>query len=64
MKELVEVVCTHGENGGGPVGEENSRIQCMRCEFERKTKNGMDGCCEKSVQLKRNICKAMKDDCA
>ena len=24
--ECVEVVWTHGENGGGPVGEENSRI--------------------------------------
>ena len=24
--ECVEVVLTHGENGGGPVGEENNRM--------------------------------------
>ena len=39
----------HGENGGGLVGEENSRIQCKRSEVERKAINGMDRQCEKSV---------------
>ena len=27
---------------GEPVGEENSRIRCERCEVERKAMNGMD----------------------
>ena len=38
----VEVVWTHGENGG-LIGEEISRFGCVRSEVERKTKNGMDG---------------------
>ena len=30
--ECAEMVWTHGENGGGSVGEENSsRIRCKRC---------------------------------
>ena len=35
-EECVEATWTHGGNGGGPVGEENGRIQCERCEVERK----------------------------
>ena len=31
-------------NGGGRVREENNRIQCKRCEVERKATNGMDDC--------------------
>ena len=58
--ECVEVVWTHGENGGGPVGEEN----CRRCEVESKTTNRMDEWCEKSTEMKRNICEGGKDDCA
>ena len=41
------MVWTHEENEGGLVGEETSRIQCERCEVERKAKNGMNGRCEK-----------------
>ena len=36
----VEVVWTHGENEGGQVGKENSRIRCKRREVERKAKTG------------------------
>ena len=46
----VEVIWTHGENGGGPVGEENSSIQYERCEVKRKAMNRMDGQCKKSVE--------------
>ena len=46
----VEVVWTHGENGRGLVGEENSKIQCERLEIEWKAMNGMDGLFEKSVE--------------
>ena len=45
------MIWTHGENGGGPVGEENSRIQYERCEVERKAMNGMDGRYEKSIEM-------------
>ena len=48
--ECVEVVWTLGENGGGPICEENNRIRCERCEVERKAMNRMDGQCEKSVE--------------
>ena len=48
--ECVEVAWIHGENGGGPVCEGNSRIQCERCEVERKATNDVDGQCEKSVE--------------
>ena len=41
---------THGENGRGLISEENSRIQCERCEVQRKTTNGIDGRCEKSTE--------------
>ena len=54
---------THGENGGEPVGEENNRIQCDMYEVERKTRKEMDVQCEKSIEYKKNICGAMKDDC-
>ena len=53
-EQSVEVVCTHGENGGGPVGEENGRIRCERCEIKRKAKNGMDGM--KRVLNERGMC--------
>ena len=46
----VEMVWTNGENGGGPVGEEDSSIQCRWCEIERKAKNRMDVQCKKSVE--------------
>ena len=39
---FVEVICTHGWNEGGLVGE--------RFEVEVKAKNGMDGQCEKSIE--------------
>ena len=48
--KCVEVIWTHGEDGGRAVGEEISRIQCKKCEVGRKAKNGMDGRCEKSVE--------------
>ena len=35
-------IWTHTENRGGPVSEENIRIQCERCEVERKAMNGVD----------------------
>ena len=38
------MVRTHGENGGGLVVEENSRMRCERCEVERRPQTGwMDG---------------------
>ena len=37
------MVWTHGENRGGLVGKENSRIRCERCEVESKVMNRMDG---------------------
>ena len=43
----VEMVWTHGVNGGRLVGEENSRIHC---EVERKSRNGMGGQCVKSIE--------------
>ena len=42
------MVWRQGENG--PVGEENSRIRCERCEVERKAMNGMDGHFEKRAE--------------
>ena len=48
--ECVEVVWKHRENGGGQVGEENSRIQCERCEVGRKGTKGMDGGYKKNVE--------------
>ena len=51
--DCVEVVWTHGENGGVPAGEKNSRIRCKKCEV----KNVMDGLCEKSIEGAR------KDNC-
>ena len=41
---------THEENGGGLVSEENSMIQCERCEVEWKAMKGMDGRCKKSIE--------------
>ena len=55
LLKLLNVFCdqyvwTQGENGRGPVGEENSKIQCERCEVERKATNRMDGWNEKSIK--------------
>ena len=53
--ECVEVVWTHGKNGGVPVSEEKSRIQCERCEVEKKAMNEIDGWCEKGTEQGRMI---------
>ena len=57
---LVEQSSVCWENGGGPVGEENSS---ERYEVERKVTNGMDGRYEKKAEWKRNVCGVRKDDC-
>ena len=49
-EQSVEVVWTHEEKGGGLIGEENSRIQCERCEFEKKDTKGMHRQCKKSAE--------------
>ena len=41
---------TPGEIREELVGEENSRIRCKRYVVERKTKNGIDGKCVKSIE--------------
>ena len=46
----VEVVWTHGENGGGTVDEGTSRTQCERCEIEWQATNRMYRECEMSVE--------------
>ena len=57
--ECVEVVWTHGENGGGPVGEKNSRTQCESVKLRGRLRTGWrDGV--KRVLNKRG---ARKDDC-
>ena len=57
------MVWTHGENGGGPVGEEKSRTQCESVRLRGSLRTGwMDSV--KSVEQKRNVCGARKDDCA
>ena len=45
-RAVVEVVWTHGENGGGLVAEEKSRIRCEKCDIEIKATSGMEGRCE------------------
>ena len=35
---------------GGPFVEEDSRISCQMYDIVRKTTNGMDGQCEKSIE--------------
>ena len=54
-----------GENGGWPVGKENSRIQCEMCEAERKAMNGMDGRMVLNERwMKRGMSRLRKDDYA
>ena len=57
----VEVIWIHGENGGGLVGEENSKIQYERCEVERKVTEWMDGM-KRTLNEKSNVRGVRKDD--